>query len=220
MFKWLCLGVTVVFLVAVGWMLNDIRLQVRDSATRVRTAGDNINEHLPEVVAKSKETTQALSKHLPEVVEKVRHSTDTIAQHLPELLERANKATEVIGELAEDIRQLKELAGLTNTRRDENLVAYANGVMKRIETSGGAIGTKKVVGRGLKNPQPATEWSVSARKEALILAILVKSKKEMATKLAKTKLGTNWYIEIPEKDPVTLLDWLKQNHEETRSLNW
>ena len=81
-------------------MLNDIRVQVRRSAATVREAGDNINEHLPEIVAKSKSTTAILSQNLPEVVDKVRKTTDTVTESLPEVVERVERTTEVMAELA------------------------------------------------------------------------------------------------------------------------
>jgi hypothetical protein len=40
----------------------------------------------------------------------------------------------------------------------------------------------------------------------------------MLTRLAKTKFGSPWYIELPGKEPQTLLDWLKENHPESREL--
>jgi hypothetical protein len=36
MFKWLCLAVAAAFLAVATWMLNDIRLQVRQSSAVVR----------------------------------------------------------------------------------------------------------------------------------------------------------------------------------------
>jgi hypothetical protein len=219
MFKWICLGVAVVFLSLVVWMINDIRLEVHRSTAVVRTTGESVNENLPAILEKSRQTTNALSNNLPEVVEKVRKSTDTISKNLPTMVERIDKTTEVLAELAEDIRQLKELAGVTTKERDKSLVAYGISVLKKIETSGGIIGLKKkTFGSGLKNTKPAAEWAVGARKEALFLALLVKSKKEMLTRLAKNKFGSNWYIQFPDKDPVPLLDWLRENHPESKDL--
>lgn len=218
MFKWVCLGVATAFLVVVGWMINDIRLQVRRSAEVVQEAGQNVNEHLPTMVQKSRQTTEMLSNHLPEVVEKVRKAADVLSKDLPPMVEHAAQAAEELAELSADIRQLKELAGVSSTVRDQNLVAYANSVLKKIETSGGVIGVKKNLGHGLKNTRPAAEWAVGGRKEALFLSLLVKSKKEMLTRLATTKLGFSWYMQMPGKEPVRLLDWLKENHPDSQNL--
>jgi len=217
-FRWACLAVAAAFLGVAAWILNDVRLQVRHSADLVREAATTVNKDLPDLVAKSRQTTEVVATNLPEVVAKVKAATDTVSESLPEVVDRVDRTTEVVAELAEDIRQLKELAGLTSGKRDEGLVAYANSLLKKIESSGGTIGVKKLTGRGLKNTQPAAEWAAGARKEAVLLTILAKSKKEMLTRLGKTKLGLNWYIELPSKDPVPLIDWLRETHAETKAL--
>jgi hypothetical protein len=201
MFKWICLIAAVIFLTVLAWLVNDVRLQIRQSSQVVHATGQTINEHLPTIVDKTRKTTDTLAEHLPEIVEKTRKSTETLA------------------ELAEDIRQLKELAGVTNTARDKNLVAYADSVLDGIETSGGTIGLKKTFGgSGLKNTLPAKEWVVAARREALFLTAVAKSKKELITRLAENKFGSPWYIQFGDKQPVTLLDWLKANDAATADL--
>lgn len=199
MFKWACLGVAGLFLSGLTWMVNDIRLHLRRSAETVQTAGSSINEHLPAIVDRSRETTTVVAKNLPAVVERV------------------NRTTEVVAELAEDIRQLKELAGATSNLRDRNLVAYADGLLTAIEKSGGTIGLKKTVGGGLKNATPAREWVAAARKEALFLTLLVRSRKEMASRLCKNKFGFHWWIQSPGGDPVTLLSWVEKHYPESKT---
>jgi hypothetical protein len=199
MFKWVCLGVAVVFLTALAWMINDLRLEVRRSAQTVQGVAQSVNEHLPAIVEKSRKSTEVLAEHLPEIVEKTRTTAETLA------------------ELAEDIRQLKELAGMSHTPRDQNLVAYANGALNAIESSGGTIGLRKS-GGGLKSPLPAKEWAVGARKEALFLTVVAKSKKELLTRLTKNKFGSSWYIQVGDKEAVPLVEWLQQNHAATREL--
>ena len=201
MFKWLCLAVAVIFLVVLGWMVNDIRLQVRQTSHVVHDTGQTVNEHLPIIVEKS------------------RTSTDLVAEHLPAIIETTRTTTETLAELAEDIRQLKELLGVAHTARDQNLVAYADSVLKSIEASGGTMGLKKSLGgSGLKHPVPAREWAVGARKEAVYLTVVAKSKKELVTRLANNWLGSPWYIQVEGKDPVKLLDWLKLHHAATEEL--
>src|SRR5262245_39744372 len=98
MFKWTALGVVVVFLGAVLWMIQDIRLQVRRSGQVVEKAGGIVNDELPVIVRRSKDTSEVISKNLPEVVERVRDAGDT----LPQVVERVDRTTEVVAELAED----------------------------------------------------------------------------------------------------------------------
>ncbi len=214
LFRWTCLGVAVVFLALVVWMINDIRLQVRQTTEGVKRTNEQVNEHLPTVVQKSRETTEVVSKHLPDVVTKVTDSTELVAEHLPEIVQRVDTTTEVIADLAEDIKQLKELAGLGTTKRDENLIAYTNGALKAIAASGGTIGAKKVIGKGLKNTQPAAEWVAGKRKWTALMLLKFKSKKEVADWLTK-----GWYLELPDREPIALLDWLREHHPETKALD-
>jgi hypothetical protein len=206
-FKWICLGVAVVFLSVALWMLNDVRLHVRrsaevveDSGRVVHQAGEVVNNDLPEIVQRSRETSKVVSDALPEVVERV------------------ERTTEVVAELSEDLKQLKELAGVSHVPRDRSVVAYADSVLKRIESSAGEIGVKKNVGSGLKNVRPAADWVREERREAAFLAVLGKSKKQMLDGIVRTKWGTSWFIQAPGQKPVRLLDWLKENHPETREL--
>ncbi len=200
-FKWLCLAVAVIFLSVLGWMVNDIRLQVRRSVNTVQTAGATINQELPSIVAKSKQTTDVVAEHLPEIVTKVQQTTETLA------------------ELSQDIRQLKELAGVSSTARDKSLVAYADSALDEIQQSGGTIGLKKTFGSGLKSELPAKEWVVGARKEALILTVLAKSKAELLERLSHNKFGSDWFIQIGEAEPLTLQAWLKEHHAATKELS-
>lgn len=220
MFKWLCLGLAVGFLTLATWMLNDIRLEVRKSAEPVQKTAATLNENLPPIVERTRKTAEVVDKNLPEVVEKVRAGTETISANLPEMVKNIHKTTETLAELSEDIRQLKELLGATNANaRDKTIVAYANSLLSAIEKSEGEIGNKKAVGTGLKNKISAAEWCVAARREATVLTIIVKSRKEMLERLGKTKFGFHWYIDIPGKGTQTLIDWAKANHAESKNLD-
>ncbi|MFO0929510.1 MAG: hypothetical protein U0736_21200 [Gemmataceae bacterium] len=133
MFKWVCLGVAAGFLAVFLWMVNDLRLQVRATAERVRTVSDRVTEDLPPLVERTRETTGVLSASLPKVVERVNRSTEVVAANLPKTIEQVSRTTEVVAELAEDIRQLKELLGVQATVRDKSLVAYANNALTLVE---------------------------------------------------------------------------------------
>jgi hypothetical protein len=91
-------------------------------------------------------------------------------------------------------------------------------VLETIDKSGGVIGVKKFVGSGLTGTRPANEWVTGERKEALFMTLLAKSKKDMLNAIVKTKTGRSWYIQLPDKEPMTLLDWLRENHAETKKL--
>lgn len=194
MFKWCCLAVAVVAVLIVGWMVNDVRLQ----ASR---ATKTVNENLPEILEKSKQASQAVSDNLPAI------------------LEKSKKTTETLAELSEDVRQLRDLAGLTNRPRDEGLVRYADSVLDTIEAAGGTIGLKKkLLGSGLKDTMPTKEWVVGARKEALLLTVTARSRGEMLERLAKNKFGSDWHLQVDGAEPVPLAGWLRANHPESKDL--
>jgi len=218
--------IVVLFLGGLTWMINDVRLEIRKSAKLVQATGQSVNERLPTVVKKVEKSADVISEHLPEIVEqlptileKVQKSADTVSEQLPEIVEKIRMSTVTLAELAEDIRQLKELAGVSSTARDKSLVAYADSVLDLIEGSGGVIGLKKTFsGNGLKSALPAKEWTVGARKEALYLTVVAKSKRELVTRLVENKFGSAWYLQLEGQQPVPLFEWLKANHAPTNDL--
>ena len=54
MFKWACLMVTIVVVLGLGWVVNDLRVEL-------------------------KHTSQAVNEHLPKILENVKQSTETLA---------------------------------------------------------------------------------------------------------------------------------------------
>ena len=149
----------------------------------------------------------------------VQRSVRALNEHLPELLEKTKKSTETLAVLSEDIKQLRDLAGMANGPRDRSLAAYADSILDLIHSSGGKIGLdKKVFGGGLKEVQSAEEWVVAARKEALLLTVRARSRTELLTRLCENKFGSPWYMQIADEKPQQLIDWLKQSHSETRDL--
>jgi hypothetical protein len=209
-FRWACLGVAVAFLAALLWMVNDMRVQVRRGSETVQRAGP--------ALAKLESASATVNDKLPAIVDRTQKTSETVAAHLPMVVERIDTTTETLAELAEDIRQLKQLAGLTGKPRDEGLVAYANSLLNAIAATKGVVGTRKVIGKGLTGTRPAAEWVVAARREALFQVLFVSSKKEMLDRLTKTKLGWSWYLELPGKPAVPLADWARANHAESKDL--
>jgi hypothetical protein len=188
-------------------MLNVIRVQVRATARVIDDSGQTVNKDLPDVVKRTHATSEVVARSLPEV-----------EKTLPRVIDRVDRTSEVLAGLAEDVKQLKELAGLTNVPRDQTVSAYADSVLKQIASSGGVVGVRKMVGKGLKNPAAAAEWAAKERREAVFMALLGRSKKEMLKAIVTTKLGLSWYIQLPGQEPVKLVDWLRENHAETKEL--
>lgn len=170
-FKWASLVLALITIAALGWVVNDLRVEVKEIS-------DTVNAHLAEIMVNTRETTETLAI------------------------------------LAEDIRQLRDLAGATaGTPRDRTLVAYADSLLDLIESTDAQIGLeKKVFGEGLKDTVPAREWAVDARKEALWLTFRVASREEFLERLCKNKFGSDWFIQIGDEEPLALIDWLQEHH--------
>jgi hypothetical protein len=132
----------------------------------------------------------------------------TVNQHLPEILAKTRTSTETLATLSEDIRQLRDLAGATGPR-DATLAKYADDLLDRIERAEDArIGVEALIGKGLKDPQPARQWTAEARKEALYLTFRVAGREELLDRLTKNKFGSDWLIQQGDAPPVTLRQWL------------
>jgi hypothetical protein len=177
-FKWSCFGLALVFVGAMLWMLNDVRVEVKRTST-------------------------------------------TVNEHLPTMLANVKQGTEVLAALSKDIQKLRDLAGIANTAagtRDTSLVAYADSVLDFLETQKGQIGLDKLVGKGLKDLVPVDEWARGARKEALWLTFRANSKHELLDRLGKNKFGAKWMFAPATGDPVPLIDFLKQNHPDSKTL--
>ncbi len=179
MFKWICLTLAVVTILGFGWVINDLRVELK-------------------------------------------HTSKTVNDHLPEILANVKRSTETLAMLSEDIKQLRDLAGVAGegTPRDRTLVAYADSILDLIESTSAQIGLeKKVLGSGLKSVRSAQEWVAGARKEALWLTFRAKSRSELFKRLCENKFGSSWFIKFEDKEPVSLINWLKENHPETRETN-
>ena len=150
--------------------------------------------------------------------QEITHTSRTVNQHLPAILENVQKSTDTLAALSEDLKQLRDLAGASGNARDKTLVAYADSLLDLIETTDAQIGLeKKMLGEGLKSVVPAAEWVVDARKEALWLSFRASSKDELLTRLCENKFGSPWFIQLPGKEAVLLVEWLKANHPDSRS---
>lgn len=156
----------------------------------------------------------------------VNKTSVTVNEHLPPVLHNIKTISDVVAKLTEDVKNLRNLAGLggaaaaaTTAGRDGSLVAYADSLLDFLETQKGAkIGHEKLVGGGLKDLEPIEDWIRGARKEALLVTFLVKSKKDILERLCKNKFGFKFHIVPPTGDPMLLMDFAKKHHPDSASL--
>lgn len=159
---------------------------------------------------------------LNDVRVEVKRTSVTVNEHLPHVLANLKTSTDAVAKLAEDFKNLRNLAGVGAagaSARDGSLVAYADSMLDYLETQKGAkIGLDKIVGSGLKDLEPIDDWLRGARKEALLLTFLVKSKKDVLDRLGKNKFGSKFYIAPASGEPMPLIDFVRKNHPDSSNL--
>ena len=176
MWKWCAFAVATVAVVAFGWMVNDARLEVKETTAEVRRS-------------------------------------------LPQILKNTERTSETLLAVSEDVRQLRELAGITDKPRDRTLAPYADSMLDFVAASEAQIGLMpKLFGSKLKEVVPADEWVVGARKEAIWLAFRARSRREMLYKLTVNIYGSDWYIQFGDDEPIKLRDWLLAEHDLSQPL--
>jgi hypothetical protein len=141
-----------------------------------------------------------------------KRSAQTLNDQLPAILDRTKKSADTLAVLSEDIRQLRDLAGVGQGARDMTLAAFADRVLDAIESTDAVIGLKpKLVGEALKETVPAKQWVADARKEALWLTFRSSSREEMLAHLCRNKYGSDWYIQPMGLEPVRLGEWVEKS---------
>src|SRR5262249_8479047 len=92
--------------------------------------------------------------------EVVGETGETLNERLPEILNRTLLVTETVSELATDVRNVKAAIGKSPLAKgDEELSAYASGVIEAVEKSGATVGLKPTVGKALKTPVTPPDWA-------------------------------------------------------------
>jgi hypothetical protein len=141
-----------------------------------------------------------------------RRSTETINAKLPEILDKSRMTADTLAVLSADIKKLRTLAGAPGDVRDPALVDFATAVLDKIAATDAVIGLMpKLIGNDLKETQPAREWVVDARKEAVLLVFRAHSRDELLDHLCKNKYGSDWYLQPKGAAPVTLAEWIRKN---------
>lgn len=149
----------------------------------------------------------------------IRRTNETVNAHLPQILANVNTATQTLAAVSKDINSFRDLAGLVDTPQDRSLVVYADSILDFLEQqTTGQIGLSKIVGKGLKDVVSAADWARDSRKEALWLTFRASTKKELLERIGKNKFGSDFYFTAPGIEPMTLIDFLKNNHPDSRGL--
>lgn len=228
MFKWACLLVAVAALGGLGWMLNDLRLEVKGLAPKVDrliAKADELLEktdkQLPRILTQTEQVTAQLDRHLPALLTQTQQAATTINTQLPTLLAKTEVAIDNVAELSDNFKQYKGLFGLVSggSQQDKGLFSYGSSVLSWLGGQTATVG-KKPVGSSqpLRQVATAKEWAAGARTDAHFLSLVAKSKGEVLHGLAHTKAASPWHIQLPGQAPKLLSDWLKETHAESKGV--
>ena len=196
MFKWVCLLVAVVALSAFGWMLNDIRIQLRSLTVQT-------DQHLPRILTNTEQITSQLDRNLPH------------------LLTKASTAIDNLAELSDTLAQYRGVMGTVHAAsQDKDLFSYGTSILDLIAGQKATIGIQKTAAeRPAKPPLPAKQWVAAARKHNNFLSLVASSKADVLHGLARTDTATPWFIKLEDQAPRLLADWIKEAHPPSKGVN-
>lgn len=193
MFKWICLGLAVIFGLATLLLIYDLK---QDVTASLATAQD--------AVAKTSDTVTTVNAQLPEIVAEVK------------------KGTETLSDLAEDVALLKRVAGVENASSDRGvrgLVTYADDLQRvladNIEGKEAVILIEEIFGSKLKQTATAEEFLVGLHKEMVTLILpLAKSKEEVLYRTCTSSPPRRkpFYIQFPGEEPKLLETFVREHH--------
>lgn len=223
MFKWVCLLVAVAALSAFGWMLNDMRLQVKglaDNADKELVELKGLTSKADKVLSQSEQVTKQLDDKVPRILSETEKATTTLNQKLPILLSHTETTVDSIDDLSIRFKQYLGMMGAVHSAtQNKGLFSYASSVLDLIEGQNATVGLKRTgTDQQLKQAQPAKEWANTSRKDAHLLSLGASSKADMLNGLARTNSAMPWYIQFGEKAPRMLADWIKDTHPESKDV--
>ena len=211
LFKWVCLLVAVIALSAFGWMLNDVRLEVKSLAPKVEKLTD-----------KAEQLVEKTDKTLPGILTQTEQASKTVNANLPTLLERSEallgRSEDAVGHLArlgDGLERYQELMGVVHAgSQDKGMLAYGNSILDFLGKQKATVGVKpQGPGKGLKHPVAAKDFATAGRKELGLLSVIARTKEEMLDGIARTRSAAPLYVQLGEEAaPLLLSDWLRQNH--------
>jgi hypothetical protein len=217
MFKWACLLVAVVALTAYGWMLNDLRLEVKALSPKVE-----------KLIDKSEDVAAKVDKHLPRLLAETEQAGKTINTNLPPLVKRSEafldqsaSTEESLIDLTDSFRQYRDLmGGAQGGKQDKPMLAYGTSLLKFIGEQNASIGVKK---RGpeqaVRQAVPARQWASTAQRDLYFLSLVAKTKEDMLHGLARTRSPAPLQILLQDQGPRLLGDFLRDLHPESKGVN-
>lgn len=229
MFKWTCLAVAVIALSVFGWMLNDMRLEVKRLATKAddqlprlldktEHVVDQLETHLPKLLNQSETAATNINRHLPPLLKNSEEAAKTLNDQLPRLLASSEAAADGIAQLADDFGDYKAMMSVVHAAKQEkSLFSYGSSILSFIEGQPATIGRKKV---GTDQPMTSTVsskvWANRAKKDVPVLSITSGSKTELLRSLGRSSSVSPWHIQLGKEAPRLLSDWIKETHPESK----
>jgi hypothetical protein len=225
MFKWLCLLVAVAALSAFGWMLNDVRLEVKrlaqqadKLAEQAEVLVERTDRHLPRILSQTEQVAAQLDGHLPRILKQTEQAAGTINTQLPVLLTHSESAVDNIADLSDSFKQYKGLMGIVHVAtQNRGLFSYGSSILSFLGRHDATIGVKKPDG-GLRRTLPAKVWAGAAAKDVHFLSLVAKSKEEMLHGLARTNTTSALHIQVGDQPPRPLAEWVREVHPESKDL--
>ncbi len=153
----------------------------------------------------------------PQVMEHVTGVTSKFYEASDQIVQDVRTTTAAASSASEQFTLISQLLGGAVKEGDPGDIAYAVSVLDLIDKTDAKIGTKRF-GK-IRSALSGTDWVASQRNESAALVMFRHvSKKVYLKEICATWVGTSYYIKVDDSKPIKLVDWLKANHPETKSL--
>jgi hypothetical protein len=219
--------VAVVALAALGWMLNDMRLEVKALALKADRLADNAeavlartDQHLPRILAQAEQATGQLDRHLPRILTQTEQAARTINTSLPTLLAHSETAVDNISDLSESFSQYKGLMGVVHVAaQNKGLFSYGAGILSLLAGRDATIGVKRPgASPGLAHAVPAKAWASGAQADVHFLSLFARTKEDMLHGLTRSRSATALHIQLGNQPPRLLAEWIKEVHADSKDV--
>jgi hypothetical protein len=231
-FRWACLLVAVVALAAFGWMLNDMRLEVKalgqkaeKLADKTDALVDRVDKQVPQILDRADRASGQLDRQLPRILTQTEQASKALNTQLPTLLKRTETllehtevAVDSMAELSDSFKQYKGLMGVVHVAtQNKGLFSYATSLLGFLGKHDATVGLKKPGSDELRRAVPAKEWAAAAAKDAHFVSLGAKTKDDVLHGLARSGSSAPLHIKIGDKPPRLLAAWLKESHPESKA---